>query len=145
MKFFDKEHKDFWNEKYKLMRSMGKTDVYYSSLVYVLGICPVTRDHFNSIFDLKEGLINIDCLQAAWQTSSSEKTTRMAFSLWNRCCYDSDEECENREASRYYNPSEIFSCGYAPYFYEGVKIRYPEYTRKNIFEQELEKLEELEM
>ena len=29
-----------------------------------------------------------------------------------------------------YNPSEIFSCTYAPYFYEGIKIRYPEYTRE---------------
>ena len=70
-------------------------------------------------------------------TSSSEKTTRMAFSLWNRCCFDSDEDSANRKASRYYNPSEIFSCGYAPYFYEGIKIRYPEYTRENHYEFEL--------
>lgn len=138
MKFIDKDHKEFWKEKYNLMKNMGKTDVYYSSLVYVLGICPETREHFNRIFDLKEGLINIDCLQDAWQTSSSGKTTRMAFSLWNTCCFDSDEECENRKASRYYTQSEIFSCGYAPYFFEGIKIRYPEYTKSCIGEQELE-------
>ena len=136
MKFIDKEHEKFWNEKYKLMISMGKTDVYYSSLVYVLGVCPVTREHFNRIFDLKEGMINRDCLCDAWQTSSSAKTTRMAFSLWNRNCYDSDEDRENDVVSIYYNPSDIFSCSYAPYFYEGVKIRYPEYTkeRTNDFE-----------
>lgn len=138
MKFFDGEHKEFWNEKIKLMRSMGKTDVYYSSIVYVLGICPVTREHFDRIFNLKEGLINIDCIQDGWQTSSSEKTTRMAFSLWNRCCFDSEEDCENSRASRYYNPSEIFSCDYAPYFYEGIKIRYPEYTREMAYELEME-------
>ncbi len=25
-----------------------------------------------------------------------------------------------------------FNCTYVPYFYEGVKIRYPEYTREKI-------------
>ena len=52
----------------------------------------------------------------------------MAFSLWNRCMYDSEEDLENGEKSSYYNTSEIFCCSYAPYFYEGIKIRYPEYT-----------------
>lgn len=42
--------------------------------------------------------------------------------------YDSEEDFENDEKSNYYNTSEIFCCSYAPYFYEGVKIRYPEYT-----------------
>lgn len=42
--------------------------------------------------------------------------------------YDSEEDLEKGEMSSYYNPSEIFSCSYAPYFYEGIKIRYPEYT-----------------
>ena len=26
-------------------------------------------------------------------------------------------------------PYEIFDCGYAPYFYEAIKMRYPEYCR----------------
>jgi len=32
---------------------------------------------------MKKGEINIDSLQTAWQTSTSKKTTRLAFSLWN--------------------------------------------------------------
>ena len=28
MKFIDKEHEMFWNEKYKEMMELGKTDVY---------------------------------------------------------------------------------------------------------------------
>ena len=26
-----------------------------------------------------------------------------------------------------YTPEELFCCGYAPYFMEGIKLRYPEY------------------
>lgn len=136
MKFIDNKHKEFWNNKYREMEQMGKTDVYYKSIVYVLGICETTRDNFNKIFDLKKGEINIDSLQAPYQTGSSAKVTRMAFSLWNRCNYDSSEDIENENISTKYNPSEIFCCSYAPYFYEGVKIRYPEYTREKNFERE---------
>ena len=37
-----------------------------------------------------------------------------------------------------YNPSNIFCCSYAPYFYEGIKLRFPEYTRTLQNENELE-------
>lgn len=132
MKFYDKEHELFWYEKMKEMKSLGKTDVYYKSIVYVLGISETTRDNFNKIFDLKKGEINIDSINSAYQTSTSEKVTRMAFSLWNRCNYDSESDIENEKVSTKYNVSEIFSCDYAPYFYEGVKIRYPEYTQERV-------------
>ncbi len=45
----------------------------------------------------------------------------MAFSLWNRCNYDSEKDIENEKVSDKYNVSEIFCCSYAPYFYEGIK------------------------
>ena len=130
MKFADNEHRRFWNDKYAEMQRLGKTDVYYKSIVYVLGICETTREHFEDIFNLKSGEINIDSLQSAYQTGSSERVTRMAFSLWNRCNYDSEKDIEDGNVSRNYNVSEIFCCSYAPYFYEGIKIRYPEYTKE---------------
>ncbi len=138
MKFIDNEHRSFWNEKYEIMQKYGKTDVYYKSIVYILGVCPETRRNFERIFNLERGEINVDSLSEAWQTGSSEKVTRMAFSLWNECNYDSVEDFENGNVSRNYNPSEIFSCGYAPYFYEGIKLRYPEYTREKVYELEME-------
>lgn len=134
MKFIDKEHKEFWNEKIIEMQALGKTDVYYKSIVYTLGICETTREHFNNIFNLKTGEINIDSINGAYQTGTSEKVTRMAFSLWNRCNYDSKKDIENENLSSYYNVSEIFSCSYAPYFYEAIKIRYPEYTKEKNLE-----------
>ena len=68
---------------------------------------------------------------------SSVKVTRLAFSLWNRCNYDSEEDIENEKVSIYYNVSEIFCCSYAPYFYEAIKLRYPEYTAVNTLENTL--------
>lgn len=126
MKFIDNTHKKFYK---KILNKIGKSDVYRRALIYTLAICPVTREHFNDIFDLEEGLINRNSLQAAYQTSTSAKVTRMAFSLWNSNCWDSDEDLEQGILSPYYNTSDIFCCSYAPYFYEAIKIRYPEYTQ----------------
>lgn len=129
MEFVDDEHEKFWNEKNLIMQEYGKTDVYYKSIVYTLGICETTRNNFNKIFSIENGEINIDSINSAFQTGTSEKVTRMAFSLWNRCNYDSDKDRQKGKVSKYYNPSEIFCCSYAPYFVEALKIRYPEYFR----------------
>lgn len=126
MKFIDNTHKKFYK---KILNKIGKSDVYRRALIYTLAMCPVTREHFNDIFDLEEGLININSLQAAYQTSTSLKVTRAAFSLWNSCNYDSEQDLENDKVSEYYNISNIFCSSYAPYIYEAIKIRYPEYTK----------------
>lgn len=101
--FIDEEHKNFVLEKYSELRKYGKTDVYYKSVIYVLGICPMTRQNFDKIFNIKEGTINPDSLGQAWQTGSSEKVTRMAFSLWKGWMYDSEEDLVKGEMSSYYN------------------------------------------
>lgn len=136
MKFIDREHRNFYEDKYEELMQLGKTDVYHKSLVYVLGICDETRRNFNKIFNMKKGNINIDSLEEPFQTSSSAKVTRLAFSLWNGCNYDSKEDIDRGKLSTKYNVDEIFCCGYAPYFYEGIKIRYPEYTREKSHDRE---------
>ena len=90
MKFINNKHREFWNKKFKEMERLGKADLYYKSIVYVLGICETTRDNFDKIFNLNNGEINIDSINGSYQTSTSEKVTRLAFSLWNRCNYDSE-------------------------------------------------------
>ena len=130
MKFASKEHQKFWLEKFDEMIQLRKTDVYYKSIIYALGMCETTRKNFDDIFNLKRGEINIDALQGKYQTGTSKKVTRLAFSLWNGCNYDKEQDIENKNLSANYNVSEIFSCEYAPYFYEAIKIRFPEYTRE---------------
>lgn len=129
MEFIDNEHKKFFLNKWEEAKEKGKADVYYKSLIYTLSICETTREHFNEIFDLFNGEVNINSIQKGWQTSTSLKVTRMALNLWNHSIvYDSETDIENEQISSYYAPSEIFCCSYAPYFWEGIKIRYPEYT-----------------
>ena len=130
MKFASKEHQKFWLEKFEEMIQLRKTDVYYKSIIYTLGMCETTRKNFDDIFNLKSGEININALQGKYQTGTSEKVTRLAFNLWNGCNYDREQDIENKNLSANYNVSEIFSCSYAPYFYEAIKIRFPEYTRE---------------
>lgn len=141
MKFINREHELFFVNKLRELFKYKNPDVYYQSLIYTLGVCEVTRDNFNKIFNLKSGEINIDAINSSWQTGTSEKVTRMAFSLWNGCMYDNQEDARNRKMSSFYNPSEIFSCSYAPYFYEGIKLRYPEYTKEQTKKKERKEME----
>lgn len=129
MNFIDDEHKSFFENKMEELAELGKKDVYYKSLVYTLGICETTREHFKEIFNINQSEVNLDAIQKGWQTGTSEKVTRMAFNLWNySLMYDSEDDLENEKISSSYAPSEIFCCSFAPYFWEAIKIRYPEYT-----------------
>lgn len=128
MKFVDSKHEDFYYEK---LNEVKTSDVNYKALFYTLGICETTREHFDEIFDIKSRELNLDVLQKGWQTGTSMKVTRMAINLWSHSLmYDSEEDLENEKLSDHYSVSEIFCCSYAPYFYEGIKIRYPEYTKE---------------
>ena len=52
--FIDNEHQEFFENNLKELSGYGKTDVYYKSLIYILGISESTRDHFKEIFDIKK-------------------------------------------------------------------------------------------
>lgn len=139
MEFIDKEHELFWKEKNLLLQEYGTTDSYYRALVYTLGTCKTTRDNFNKIFDIEKGKINIDSINDPYQTSTSAKVTRMAFSLFNGCNYDSEIDVEKGQVSSNYNVSNIFCCSYAPYFVNALEIKYPEYFKESIIDKELNK------
>ncbi|MDD4509461.1 MAG: DUF6075 family protein, partial [Oscillospiraceae bacterium] len=64
-------------------------------------------------------------LHCGWQTGTSKIICRLAFNLWNGYCY---EECEDDQpVSAYYVTDNIFCCSYAEYFFEAIRLRYPEY------------------
>ena len=60
-------------------------------------------------------------MHGGWQTSGTVKVCHLAFNLWNGYT--------EKENGRYFTPDELFCCEYAPYFVEGIKVRYPEYCR----------------
>ena len=99
-------------------------------MVYYLGIDRDTRDHVNEIYDFKTGLVKTECLHDGWQTSGSKKIVRMAYNLYNNgtpSVFDYDDLEEQLKECGRYTVEELFCCRYAPYFWQAVKIRYPEY------------------
>lgn len=125
--FKNKEHEKFYNEYLPQCRYQ---DVYHKALVYCLGISEDTRNHAKKIYDFRTGYVQTECLQEGWITSGSAKIVRMAFNLYcnNAPSVDDYEKTEEQlKESACYTVEDLFCCGYARYFWEAIKIRYPEY------------------
>mgnify|MGYP007081456027 CR=1 FL=1 len=127
--FKNKEHEKFYMEYLPRCRYQ---DEYHKALVYCLGISSDTRNNVNRIYDFKSGNVKTDCLHEGWQTSSSMRIVRMAFNLYcngTPSVYDYENECIEVQLKecRCYTVEDLFCCSYARYFWEAIKIRYPEY------------------
>ena len=118
--FASKEQREFFGEMLEKSKSL---DCYHQSFFYCMGICEDTRRNINRLFDFVYDQIRPEGLRDSWQTSGSVRVTRLAFNLWNGYI--------EKGKSRMFTPYELFDCGYAPYFYEAIRLRYPEYCRKN--------------
>ena len=130
MVFANEEHEKFYYEKLEQARDQ---DCHYKALIYILGISEDTRNHFGQIYDMKSGNIKTECLHQGWQTSGSVRVVRLAFHLYTNgtpSINDYKRRDEQVRECREYSISGIFCCGYAMYFWEGIKLRYPEYCRK---------------
>lgn len=129
MIFYDDEHEEMFN---KLCGKMPYLDGYHLSLAYFLTLDNVLRDHIGALYDVKKDVIIFEGLNKPFQTSTSSKTTRLAFNLWNGTVYDSDPpetyiDKSGKKAyipSKYYAPDTIFNCTYAPYYMEAIKMRF---------------------
>lgn len=125
--FRDQEHEKFY---FKYLMKCKYQDDYNKSLIYCLGINSDTRMHMDRIYDFETGMVKEKCLQEGWQTSGSIRTVRMAFNLYCNGTPSVDRQ-KNAAAKlrecQCYTVEEIFCCEYARYFWEAVKLRYPEY------------------
>lgn len=118
IRFADREHKTFYNQ---MLTKTRNSDAYHRAFFYAMGICPETRRNIHALFDFNEDGIKPEGLAAAWQTGGTRRLCRLAFNLWNGW---TEEGKENRST-----PYELFDCGFAPYFFEAIRLRYPEYCR----------------
>ncbi len=126
--FISQKHEDFYYEKLKKVRQQ---DVYHKALCYCLGICADTREHIDRIYDFKTGYVNPDCLHDGWLTSGSVRVVRMAFNLYcggTPSINEEDSLEEQVSECSHYVVDELFCCPYAPFFWQAVQIRYPEYA-----------------
>lgn len=119
IRFISKEHEKFYNE---MLGKSGVNDCYHRSFFYCTGISEITRANINKLYDFKRGCAEPGGLHGAWQTGSTIRLTRLALNLWNGYTEQGGEQLSA--------PYELFSCEYAPYFYEAIKLRFPEYCRE---------------
>lgn len=130
--FKDKQHKEFYMD---FLPKCRYQDEYHKALVYCLGLSGDTRANARQIYDFETGNVKPECLQAGWLTSGSGRIIRMAFNLYcngTPSVYDYEESEEQLKECQCYTAEDLFCCEYAVYFWEAVKLRYPEYTRKKV-------------
>lgn len=118
IRFASKEHEDFF---FSMLKRTGKMDSYHNAFFYCIGISDTTRQNVERIFDFDNHRIKPEGVHEGWQTGGSVRLTRLAFNLWNGYAEKGKE--------RMSTPYELFDCGYAPYFFEAIRLKYPEYCR----------------
>ena len=97
--------------------------------MYCLGISGDTRRNIERIFDFSKGSVKPKCLEEGWTTSGSARVVRMAFNLFcngTPSVHGLKGEAKLEECQRY-TVEDMFCCEYAVYFWEAIKVRYPEY------------------
>ena len=104
----------------------GDLDEYRLAVAYLLALDKECCKHYKDIFDFSEGVIKPEGLSKGWQTGTSTKTTRLMMNLWNGYQYEG-EPLEEEKPSSYYTPEHLFACSYAPYYWQAIKLRYPDY------------------
>jgi len=119
VKFHSKEHRDFFLE---MMSKCRVNDSYHRAFIYVMGIARETRRNINVMFDFENDCILPEGMHGGWQTSGTVRVCHLAFNLWNGYAEESNE--------RMSTPYELFCCEFAPYFMEGIKLKYPEYCKE---------------
>lgn len=127
IKFAGEEHKKSFLEYFPKCRS---NDTYHMALIYCLGINHDTREHVNQIYNFKSDSINPECLYEGWQTSGSLRVVRLAFNLYCSCIptiEDEQKEDEKLKECERYTPDNLFCTSDAPFFWEAIKLRYPEF------------------
>lgn len=131
MKFRTSEHEKAY---YSLLKRMGVSDkidkikddsgdIYRLVLAYLLTLDTECCKHIDQLYDFEDRFIELTALERGWQTSTSLKTTLLAFNLFT--CGTS--WCSDKYV-RYCSVSDIFCCSYAPYYWEAIKLLYPEYV-----------------
>ena len=125
--FKNGSHRKFYE---KWVPKCRHQDVYHKALIYCLGLNEDTRNHISEIYNFESGYVQTECLQEGWITSGAVKVIRMAFNLYcngTPSVNDYKKQEDQLQECSQYTVEELFCSGYARYFWEAIKLRYPEY------------------
>lgn len=114
IQFISSDHEVFYRQ---MLDQCKKVDCYHRAFFYLTGLVPDVRTHIDDVFDFQDDGIRPEGLQAAWQTSGSMRACRLAFNLWNGFGGEDGVDAA-------YLPDSIFSDSLAPYFVEGLRLRF---------------------
>jgi hypothetical protein len=114
--FASKEHKAFYTQ---MLAKVKNDDSSHRAFFYTMGICEETRRNIDTHFYFKERCIEPEGPNAGWQTGTTHKLCRLAFNLWNGWIEEGNEQSST--------PYELFDCELSPYFFEAIRLCYPEY------------------
>jgi len=123
MIYKDDKHKAIYEE---ICGQMRYIDTYHQALAYLISLDNVCRQHIGDIYDVSTDGIMLDAIHKGWQTSTSAKTTRLAFNLWNGLAADISEDGKMFEehSGAMYTVAEIFDSPYSQYYWQAIKLRY---------------------
>lgn len=128
MMFQDPKHERRYLE---IITKMENDDEYHSPVAYLFALNDDCYKHINDLYDFEERCIKPrTAFHHDWQTGTSAKTTRLAYNLWNGT-YSSISENGEDILSSGFTPNDIFCSSLAPYFWEAVKLRYPNYCNED--------------
>ncbi len=116
MKFKDKSHEESYCE---VLRLMDDYDVYHEVFAYLITLDVVCRKHVCDLYDFEERCLKLNPLDHCWQTSTSRKTTALAYNLYTGVTL----WCEEEDASCC-SVAEVMNCSYGPYYWEAIRFFY---------------------
>ena len=128
MLYIDKAQTEFYHSC--ITKASAAHDVYHKALFYTLGLTDETRRHIETLYDFKNRCIITEGLFDGFQTGTSIKVTRMAFNLFNG--FTGDTQASEKDSPSLYSPYNLYDTGLMAYFFEAVKLRYPEYFHPHI-------------
>lgn len=114
--FKNEEHKKYY-EEFLVKAKVRSGGTERKALFYLFSILSETRNHINSLYDFKNNQINIEGLNAPWQTGGTTKITKLAFNLYNNWRGQGGDD---------YSPLELFSVSddNREYLFEAIRIRF---------------------
>lgn len=128
--FINEEHHRFYSSTLKRFLNPAAPE---KALCYCLGIHPAIRWHVDHIYDFSTKQVTPECIHEGWVASAEDPedirtVIRMAYNLYGGTPSVAEADDQLRECQKY-TAKELFGCRYAPYFWEAIKLRYPEYTK----------------
>ena len=117
---------------YETLENVPDPDATVKSLCYCLCLSPNTRDRLENFFDFHAMQPKPECLKNDALSEDDEKAIKMAFNLFSGdtpSINNYGDSINQVKECKSYTVKDLFCSSYAPYFWQAIQIRYPEYTK----------------